>query len=223
VLFVLAVVLTPPTAAVAFAAYALMLYAVARAARVPLSYALPRLVIEAPFVAFALFLPLVGGGDRLLLGLSVEGLWAMWNVLVKATLAAFTTILLGATTEIADVIKGLERLRAPRVITAIAGFMVRYADLVTGEMQRMKVARASRAYDPRWLWQARAVASSAATLFIRSYERGERVYLAMLSRGYAGSLPTEGTEGAAPRQWALALTLPVAAGVVAALAGTLPT
>ena len=53
----------------------------------------------------------------------------------------------------------------------------------------MGVARQSRGYDPRWLWQARAVASSAGTLFVRSFERGERVHLAMVSRGYAGAMP----------------------------------
>jgi cobalt/nickel transport system permease protein len=39
------------------------------------------------------------------------------------------------------------------------------------------------------VWQATAIASTAGTLFVRSYERGERVHLAMMSRGYAGSMP----------------------------------
>ena len=65
--------------------------------------------------------------------------------------------------------------------------MVRYGDVITGEMRRMKIARESRGYDPRWIWQAKAVARSAGALFVRSYERGERVYLAMASRGYAGT------------------------------------
>ena len=63
---------------------------------------------------------------------------------------------------------GLERLRVPRVLVAISGFMVRYADVVTGEMRRMRVARSPAGYDGRWIWQARAVAASAGALFVRS-------------------------------------------------------
>ncbi len=53
----------------------------------------------------------------------------------------------------------------------------------------MRIALQSRAYHPRWFGQARALAAAAGTLFIRSYERGERVYLAMQARGYQGVMP----------------------------------
>ena len=69
-------------------------------------------------------------------------------------------------------------------------FMIRYGDVVTDEMSRMRIARESRGGRARWLWQARATATSAGALFVRSYERGERVYLAMESRGYTGSMPS---------------------------------
>ena len=113
------------------------------------------------------------------------------------------SIVLAATTPVAELLRGLERLRVPRVLVAIAGFMVRYLDVIAGEVRRMRVARLSRGHDPRWIWQARAVAASAGTLFIRSYERGERVHLAMLSRGYAGDDARCSTDhGARPAaQW----------------------
>ncbi len=82
----------------------------------------------------------------------------------------------------------------------------------------MKVARASRGYDPRWIWQARAVASSAGALFIRSYERGERVYLAMVSRGYQGSFPVLVERRAEPVQWGAALFVPALAAVISSAA-----
>jgi cobalt/nickel transport system permease protein len=82
----------------------------------------------------------------------------------------------------------------------------------------MKVARLSRAYEPRWIWQARAVAASLGSLFIRSYERGERVYLAMLSRGYAGAIPVIDRQNPAPVEWAAAMLLPGAATAVALVA-----
>ena len=49
---------------------------------------------------------------------------------------------------------------------------------------------------------------------MRSYERGERVHLAMLSRGYAGHLPGGPVAAVRPRAWATALSLPVAAAAV---------
>lgn len=213
-LFVLVVVATRRDALWAFAAYATLLIGVARLGHIPLGFLARRLLLEAPFVLFALFLPLVGGGERVEVAgvsLSLEGLWAAWNILAKATLGLFATLLLAATTPTAEILHGLEHLRMPRVITSIAGFMIRYTDVITGEMQRMKIARQARAYNPRFLWQARALAATAATLFIRSYERGERVYVAMLSRGFTGSLPVSAHAPASASQWGPALLLPAAA------------
>lgn len=219
-LFVIAVVSTPREEAWAFIAHAALLIAVARAAGLRLSTA-RRLVVETPFVAFALFLPLLGAGERVEvagISLSREGLWAAWNILAKATLGFGATIVLTATTPIPQVLKGLDRLKTPRPLTAIASFMVRYVEVVAGEAARMRVARLSRGYDPHWLWQARALASSVAVLFIRSYERGERVYVAMMSRGYAGEMPGLGVGAAPVAQWALALALPAGAAAVCLLA-----
>ena len=122
--------------------------------------------------------------------LSEPGLWAAWGIIAKGTLGVATTIVLASTTPVPQLIAGFERLRVPRTLTAIMAFMIRYGDVVTDEMRRMRIARESRGRQARWLWQARAAASSAGALFVRSYERGERVYLAMESRGYTGSMPS---------------------------------
>lgn len=220
-LFILAVVATPREAFWAYGCYALLLAGLARFGQVSLWFVARRLVIEVPFVAFALFLPFVGQGERVEvvgLSLSVAGLWGAWNILAKGTLGVAATVIMAATTPVPEILHGLERLRMPRVFTAIAGFMVRYADVVTAEMRRMSVARASRGYDPRWIWQAKALASSAGALFIRSYERGERVYLAMLSRGFDGSLPVLAEQAASRREWALSLALPALGASIAAVA-----
>ena len=220
--FVLVVVATPREAFWAFGAYAALLAGAARLGRLPLGFVLRRLTIEAPFVAFAFFMPFFGQGDKVdVLGLPlyVDGLWAAWNILVKGTLGVATTVVLAGTTPVAELLRGMDRLHVPRVFTSIAGFMVRYLEVITDEMHRMSVARRSRGYDPRWLWQAKAVAVSAGALFIRSYERGERVYLAMVSRGFDGSLPVLAEEGGAPaRQWAFSLALPAAAAAIAVTA-----
>jgi cobalt/nickel transport system permease protein len=221
VLFILAVVATPREAIPAYGAYALALAVVAHHARVPLSFVVRRLVIELPFVAFALFLPFVAGGEQvevLGMALSSDGLWAAWNVLVKGTLGVATTVILVATTPVGDLLEGLDRLRVPRPLTAVAGFMIRYAEVIGEEARRMRIARESRGYDPRWLWQVRALAASAGSLFLRSYERGERVYLAMVSRGYAGVMPALDARAASRREWVTALALPALGGAIASAA-----
>jgi cobalt/nickel transport system permease protein len=220
-LFILTVVATPREALWAYGCYALLLAGLARLGQVPLRFVARRLLIETPFVAFALFLPIVGQGERVeVLGIavSVDGLWGAWNILAKGTLGVAATIIMAATTPVPEILHGLERLRMPRVFTAIAGFMVRYAEVITAEMHRMSVARASRGYNPRWLWQAKALASSTGALFIRSYERGERVYLAMLSRGFDGSLPILPQQAAPRREWVMSMTVPALGAVIATLA-----
>jgi cobalt/nickel transport system permease protein len=220
--FVLAVVATPREAIWVFALDAVLVAVVAQYAGIPLGRLAKRLAIEAPFLAFAVFLPLVAEGPRvevLGLGLSVSGLWAAWNIVVKGTLGVAAAVLLASTTTVPELLTGLDRLRAPRALTTVAGFMVRYGEVVTGEMRRMRIARLSRGHNPRWIWHGRAIASSAATLFIRSYERGERVHLAMLSRGFTGGLPTTTTPATGPRwQSGIVAVVPVVAGIAAATA-----
>ncbi|HEX3214733.1 MAG TPA: cobalt ECF transporter T component CbiQ [Actinomycetota bacterium] len=220
-LFILAVVSTPREAFWAFGVYALVLTALARLAGLPLATLARRLVIELPFLLFAVFMPLVGQGERVeVLGvpLATEGLWAAWNIVVKGTLGVATSVILAATTPVPELLRGLERLRLPAAFTTVASFMVRYLDVITDEVRRMRIARVSRGYDPRWIWQVRALAATAGTLFIRSYERGERVYLAMVSRGYAGSMPDLRELAATRGQWLAALALPAVAALVAATA-----
>jgi cobalt/nickel transport system permease protein len=220
-LFVLAVVATPKEAFWAFGAYAVVLGLVARRAQVPGRLLLRRLTIELPFVAFAFFLPVIGHGERVEvagLSLSVAGLWGAWNILVKGTLGVAASVILASSTPVPELLQGLDRLRVPKAFTSVAGFMVRYLDVITEEMRRMRIARVSRGYDPRWIWQARALASSMGALFIRAYERGERVHLAMLSRGYSGTMPVVGRGDASAREWVTALAVPAVAALVAAVA-----
>lgn len=221
--FVLVVATTPREAFWAFGLFAVTLAALARVGGLRATFVAKRLLIELPFLAFALFLPIVGGGERVDvvgLSLSVNGLWGAWNILAKGTLGVAASIVMAATTSVPEILHGLDRLRLPRVFVAVAGFMVRYLDVTAAEVQRMSVARRSRGHDPRWIWQARAVASTAGTLFIRSYERGERVYLAMVARGFDGTLPVTLEHDDAPADWLAAFALPVAAAAVSLSAWT---
>jgi cobalt/nickel transport system permease protein len=218
--FAFAVIATPAGRWWAFACYAALVLATTLIARVPMGHLARRLTIELPFVAFAVFLPIVGRGPRvdvLWFRLSQPGLLAAWNIVAKGTLGVAAAVVLAATTPIPQLLTGLERLRVPNRLVAIAAFMLRYGDVLGQEIERMRIARMSRGYDPRWLFQARAIASSLGTLFVRSYERGERVYLAMESRGYTGSMPARvGT--ATTRMWAAALVAPTLAVVISVMA-----
>ncbi|AEN10510.1 MULTISPECIES: cobalt ECF transporter T component CbiQ [unclassified Streptomyces] len=212
--FVLVVVSTPREALWAFALYAVLLAAVAAVARVPAGFLLKRLVIEVPFVAFALLMPFVVPGEQTeLLGLSVSvpGLWGAWNVLAKGTLGVAASVLLASTTELRSLLLGLQRLRLPPLLVQIASFMLRYGDVITDELRRMSIARRSRGFEARGVRHWGVLAKTAGALFIRSYERGERVHLAMVSRGYTGTLPVIDEVTASRTQWAYASALPVLA------------
>jgi len=212
--FVLGVVATPREAMWAFGIHGFLLLAVVTFAELPIGFVLRRMTIEAPFVAFALFLPFLGGGaetEVLGVGLSIDGLWGAWNILAKATLGVGASVTLIATTEIPELLHGLDRLRVPRLFTAIAGFMVRYIDVVAGELQRTRTAMTARGHDPRWLWQVGPLATAAGALFVRSYERGERVHQAMVARGYDGRMPAIDGRRATPIEWASAMAMPLTA------------
>ncbi|HZX38693.1 MAG TPA: cobalt ECF transporter T component CbiQ [Streptomyces sp.] len=222
--FVVVVVSTPRAAVWAFAVYAALLATVAYAARVPAGFLLKRLLIEIPFVAFAVLMPFVAQGERvevLGLSLSVNGLWGAWNVLAKGTLGVAASVLLAATTELRELLLGLQRLKLPPLLVQIASFMIRYGDVITGEMRRMRIARESRGFEAKGVRHWGVLAKSAGALFIRSYERGERVHLAMISRGYAGSMPVIDEVTATRAQWSYALTLPVTALLICLLGWTL--
>jgi cobalt/nickel transport system permease protein len=222
--FVLIVVSTPREAVWAFALYALLLAVAAIAARVPPGFLLRRLLVEIPFVAFAVLMPFVAEGERtgfLGLQLSVSGLWGAWNILAKGTLGVAASVLLAATTELRELLLGLQRLRMPPLLVQIASFMIRYGDVISDEMRRMRIARVSRGFQARGVRHWGVLATSAGALFIRSYERGERVHLAMISRGYTGSMPVIDEMAASRAQWVYAALLPAAALAVCLMGWTL--
>jgi cobalt/nickel transport system permease protein len=222
---VVCVVLTPREAFPVFAGHLVVLAVVWAIARIPPGWMARRALIEAPFVVLAVLLPLTGPDPRvewLGVALSEPGLLGAWNILVKGTLGVLTSLTLAATTPLRDLLLGLQRLRAPAIVVTITTLMLRYADVIAAEARRMRLARISRGHDPRFLWQAGATARGIGTLFVRSYERGERVHLAMLSRGWAGRMPPMGTERTTGRHW-LAGTAPVVAAAALAVTGWLTT
>ncbi|WP_338748198.1 cobalt ECF transporter T component CbiQ [Janibacter alittae] len=219
--FVGAVVATPREAFWAYGLHVLVLLVAIVISTVPFRVLLPRLVIELPFVVFALLMPFVAVGPQTQVGplaLSVPGLWGAWALLAKGTLGALASLLLAATTSPTELVGGLARLRLPRRLVEILAFMIRYLDVVTGELRRMRIARESRGFAGRSLAAWPVIAGSAGALFIRSFERGERVHLAMLSRRYTGDLHLGAGAAASEVIWVRALALPSVTVLVAAVA-----
>ncbi len=170
-----------------------------------------RALIEIPFIFFAILMPFFGTGEKFeIAGIELyrEGLLAGTSIVVKGTLGVLAAVILSTTTTAREILRGLERLKLPAVMVQIASFMLRYVNVISDEMERMKVARESRGFVATGIKHWKVLATSAAALFIRSYERGERVHLAMLSRGFDGNLPSLDNNKAIQRQWFTALSLP---------------
>ena len=141
--FVLAVVAVPREVLWPHAGHAALLAAAVVAAGVPWRRLLGGLALEVPFVAFALMLPFVATGPRVeVAGVSVSraGLWGAAAILAKATLGTLTAVTLASVTRPADLLAGLRRLRLPAQLVEIAGFMLRYLEVVADEWRRMGVA-----------------------------------------------------------------------------------
>ncbi len=194
--FILAVVVTPVTEWPAFVGYSLFISVLTLVSRLPLLYVLKRVLLIIPFVlligVFNIFRP----GEPLAtlhlwhwqLSITHEGLLAFWNVSAKAIISSLALILLSSTTRFTNLLRGLQTLRMPKVLVMTLSFAYRYLFVLIDEAMRMWRARESRNFGGRWIWQIRTIGNMIGTLFIRSYERGERVYAAMLSRGYEGQV-----------------------------------
>ena len=189
----LVAVSTPLGAWPVYVACAVALIVVAALARIHPGTIWHRVRVVLPLVVFvAVFVPFARDGDPVDLGpvtVSEQGLATFATVTAKAILGTCSAVLLGATTSFPDVLHALERLRAPRLLILIAAFMYRYLFVIVDEVSRMRAALAARGYAPRHALQAAAIGRVATALFLRTYERAERVHLAMLARGWTQTMP----------------------------------
>lgn len=204
----------------AFIAFFLIIITVTQIAQLPITTVAKRSLIEIPFIFFALLMPFFGTGERFeiaSLNLYRDGLLAGSSIVAKGTLGILVAINLSATTSAREILRGLEILRLPTPMVQIASFMLRYVNVVNDEMQRMAVARLARGFEATGIKQWPVLATAAGALFIRSYERGERVHLAMIARGYQGDLPKEAVVPNHLKYWMIALCVPALALVIALL------
>jgi cobalt/nickel transport system permease protein len=192
-------VLTPPSNWRVFAFYFAIIAFMLAFSRLPAAYVLKRSLVILPFVLLiAIFIPFFKEGEVVgsyniwlwQISITYNGLLILANVVVKSWLCILALILLSSTTRLDDLLKGLKQLRMPQVMILILSFMYRYIFVLVDEAMRIQQARDSRSFGGRWLHHLKTIGHIVGTLFIRSYERGERIYAAMLARGFDGQVRT---------------------------------
>ncbi len=174
--FLAAVSTTPPGAELAFAAYAALLVSAAAASRLPLAGLMRRAALVLPFSAtFALITWWSGDPQRAL------------ALAEKSFLSGLAALLLIATTPLTQLLAALESLRVPRLLILVAQFIYRYLFVISEQAQHMRLAARSRSANLAARSRAfQAAAGALGVLFIRSWERADGIYRAMLARGFTG-------------------------------------
>ncbi|MCJ7646209.1 cobalt ECF transporter T component CbiQ, partial [bacterium] len=196
---ILVIVSTPPQELVKFSGYFLILLILVLLSRIPLPFVFVRSLVIIPFVLLtAIFIPFFKGGEvagsynflTLHLTISHKGILIFQNILIKSWLSVLSLTILTSTTKFSSLLKALEILKIPRVMILIASFFYRYMFLLVDELMRIKNARDSRSFKKNPVYQFKVIGYMIGELFIRTYERAERIYLAMLSRGFNGTIYT---------------------------------
>ncbi|MDI6799778.1 MAG: cobalt ECF transporter T component CbiQ [Actinomycetota bacterium] len=184
---------TPAKAYPTFAGYFGLLVLISLTSGLKLTHIIKRVALALPFMlVLVISLPFFGqSGDQVagrIFGLPMysEGLSTLFTAGAKATLAILAISILTVSTPFDRLMEGFKGLGAPKVFLATVSFMQRYVHVLSDEAQRMKRARDSRNFNPRWIWQTKTIGNMIGVIFLRSYERGERVYISMLARGYDG-------------------------------------
>ena len=163
-----------------------------------------RSMIAIPFALVAITLVFTTTGEPLMtfrlaswyLSITHQGTIAFASILTKAWLAVLMASLLSMTTTFPELLSAMRALRLPKVIVSIISFMYRYIFVIADEALRLQRAREARSADPQdrgggsLQWRAKVLGGMIGSLFLRSYERSERIYAAMLSRGFDGTIRT---------------------------------
>lgn len=230
ILIILSNVLLPDGAWVALAGTWVFLLGINRVAGLDARYLIARSFIALPFAMAAVsVLFTVPGNSLFALGvgknvivLTDAGVIRFFSILLRSWISVQAAIVMAATTQFPDLIHALRHLRVPGILVAIISFMYRYLFVLSDETLRLLRARESRSALPArgpvlprgtggqlarggggLAWRARVAGNMAGQLFLRSYERSDRVYNAMLARGYQGQLFTMNQHEITPRDWAV--------------------
>lgn len=180
----------------------LIVWTVAAVSGVGIARVFLRSLIALPFILIALPTVFTKPGApafELFLGLftltaTVEGMEFFASVLIKSWASVTAAVILTATTPALGLLSALRSLKLPEILVAVVMLMYRYLFVLVEEAQRMLRARAARSAGVgpgsggSLIWRARSAGGMAGSLFIRTLDRSERIYMAMLARGYDGGI-----------------------------------
>lgn len=191
-------ILTPISRFKDFGFYFLLILAITFTSTVTLKHVFKRVMVVIPFVIFiAVFVPFLKEGTvywSLKIGyweldITYEGIMTFLNIIVKSSLSIFLLVVASSTTPFADFLKGLDLLRIPRLMIMLMSFLYRYLFVLLDEARRLMRARSLRYFGSRYREQFRVIGYMIGVLFIRTFERAERIYSAMVVRGFHGEIP----------------------------------
>jgi cobalt/nickel transport system permease protein len=226
VAFILSNAILPDGSWLAFALVWLFILLLNDLSNLGLGFSLKRSIIALPFALVAvsaIFSPLgepLASWDLGFISLvpTDVGLIRFASIMLRSWLSVQIAILLVATTQFPDLIHALEHLRLPRTLTTIIAFLFRYLFVLTNEVYRIlraREARSARVPDfpggGNLRWRIKTTGNMAGQLFTRSYDRSDRIYQAMISRGYAGHIRTLNPHQITKQDW---LILGISAGIL---------
>jgi cobalt/nickel transport system permease protein len=205
VAFILATALTPVGAWPVYALLFALILSVEILSELGVGKVLRRAMLAFPFVLAALPVIFTLEGAALFtiplgpwsLTVYQPGLERFLSIAFKSWISVQAAIVLATSTPFPDLLVAMRTVRIPRLLVAIFALMWRYLFVLADETLRMVRARASRSghSDQPSLkpggslgWRARVTGGMAGSLFLRAFERSDRIYMAMLSRGYDGEV-----------------------------------
>lgn len=158
---------------------------------IPFNTVIKKVLILSPFAVFiGIFNPILDEGALSLFGMTVSAGWLSFlSILLKFTLTISAALLLIATTSFPGVCRAFQKLGMPTLFVSQLLFLYRYLFVMMEETMRMLRARDMRSFGRKGRGVKVAV-RIIGTLFLRTLERAERIYGAMLSRGFRGEVPS---------------------------------
>ena len=175
------------TALLPFALYPAVLLSLSD---LPLGLIAKRLIWVLPFIVFiGIFNPLFDSVPLVQLGtISVSGGWLSFaSILLRSLLAVTSAVLLLATTGMEGICSALFRLKVPRVFVVQLLFMYRYLYVLLDELARTLRANSFRSFQGDGLG-FKVWGSLLGQLLLRTVDRAQRIYYAMLCRGFTGEI-----------------------------------